>query len=125
LFGNSYNNDTCLVAAILAAAAKTRLQQGMQATHRDATVSSYTKIINAKIWYYCTAPLYYAHSFVRESWLWHVLSRLDSCFYGDALRNAKQLFLSRILQMTKNFVLRECEHIGETSICSQEDISIY
>jgi hypothetical protein len=89
LFGNSYNNDACLATAILAAATKTRLQQGMQAAHRVATVSSATKIINAAIWYYCAASLYYAHLFARESWLWQVLSRFDSCFYGDALKNAK------------------------------------
>ncbi len=120
LFGNSYNNDACLAAAILAAAAKTRLQQGMQAAHGVAMVSSATKITHAAIRYYCAASLCYAHLFLRESWLWHVLSRLDSSFYSDALQNAKQLFLSRLLHMTKYFVMRECEHICDTIIYSQE-----
>ncbi len=57
--------------------------------------------------------------------MWHVLSRHDSSFKGDVLQNANQLFLSRLLQMTKYFVMRECEHIGDTSICSQEGISIF
>jgi hypothetical protein len=99
LFGNSYNNDALqyhLTAAILAAAAKMRLQQCMQEAHGVAAVSSATKITNAAIWYYCAASLYYAHLFVRGSWLWHVLSRLDSYFLGDALQNAKQLFSTRL-----------------------------
>ncbi len=33
MFGNSYNDDACLAAAILAAAAKTRLQHSMQTAH--------------------------------------------------------------------------------------------
>jgi hypothetical protein len=55
---------------------------------------------------------------VRESWLWCVrrvfssLARLDSdFFFGHALQYAKQLFYSRIPQMTKYFVMRECEDI--------------
>jgi hypothetical protein len=65
---------------------------------------------------------------VRESWLWHVLlptGRLDSLFFGDALQNSKQLFHSRLLQVNKYFVVRECEDINDTSICSQEEISIF
>ncbi len=73
----------------------------MQAAHGVATVSSTTKITNAAIWYYCAASLCYAHSFVRESWLWHVLSKLKSYFFGDALQNAKQFFSTGLLQMTK------------------------
>ncbi len=83
----------------------------MQAAHGVATVSGATKITNAKIWYYCTASLYYAHSFVRESWLWHVLSRLNSFFFGDTLQNAKQLFSTRLPQMMKYCVMRECDNI--------------
>jgi hypothetical protein len=51
---------------------------------------------------------------MRESWLWHVLlptGRLDSPFFGDALQNAKQLFSSRLLQMTKYCIVKECENI--------------
>jgi hypothetical protein len=56
---------------------------------------------------------------VRESWLWSVrrvllstLARLDSdLFFRHALQYAKQLFLSRLSQMTKYFVMRECENI--------------
>jgi hypothetical protein len=88
-------------------------------------VSSATKITIAAIWYDCAASLYCTCLFLREIWLWHVLSRLNSSFYGDTLQNAKQLFLSRLLQMTKYFVMRECEHIGDTSNCSQEEISIF
>jgi hypothetical protein len=62
--------------------------------------------------------------FARESWLWCVrrvfssLAGLNSVF-GNALQNATQLFFDRIPQMTKYFVTRECEDIGDTSICSQ------
>jgi hypothetical protein len=68
--------------------------------------------------------------FVREGWLWCVrrilssLAGLNSVF-GDAIQNATQLFFDRILQINKYFVMRECEHIGDTSICSQEGISIF
>jgi hypothetical protein len=68
--------------------------------------------------------------FGRESWLWCVrrvfssLAGLDSVF-GDALQNATQLFFGRIPQTTNHFVKRDCEHIGDTSICSQEGISIF
>ncbi len=54
--------------------------------------------------------------FVRESWLWCVrrvfysLTGLDSVF-GNALQNATELFFNRIPQMTKYFVMRECENI--------------
>jgi hypothetical protein len=51
--------------------------------------------------------------FVRGSWLWCVrrsLAGLKSVF-GDTFQNAKQLFFNRILQMTKYFVMRECEDI--------------
>jgi hypothetical protein len=56
--------------------------------------------------------------FVREGWLWcvkRVLSSpagLDSDFlFGLALQNGKQIFFNRIPQMTKYFVMRECEDI--------------
>ncbi len=48
---------------------------------------------------------------MRESWLSHVLSRLDAFFFGDALQNAIQLFSTRLPQMTKYCVMRECENI--------------
>jgi hypothetical protein len=55
---------------------------------------------------------------VRESWLWCVrrvfssLARLDSDFFFEyALQYAKQVFLDRIPQVTKYFVMRECENI--------------
>jgi hypothetical protein len=54
------------------------------------------------------------YSFVREGCLWCVrrlcsLARLDSdFFFRPALQYAKQLFYSRIPQMTKYFVMREC-----------------
>jgi hypothetical protein len=49
-----------------------------------------------------------------------VVRRMISCFlislgpdsyFGDALQNAKQLFFGRLPQMTKYFVMRECENI--------------
>jgi hypothetical protein len=52
----------------------------------------------------------------RESWLWCVrrvfssLAGLNSVF-GDALQNEKQLFSTRIPQMTKYCIMRECENI--------------
>jgi hypothetical protein len=54
--------------------------------------------------------------FQRESWLWcegtvfSSLAGLDSVF-GNALQNATQLFFDRIPQMTKYYVMRECENI--------------
>jgi hypothetical protein len=70
--------------------------------------------------------------FGRESWLWCMrrvfssLAGLDSVFFfGVALQNGKQIFFNRIPQMTKYFITKECEHIGNTSICSQEGISIF
>jgi hypothetical protein len=81
----------------------------MQAAHGVVTMSIATKIINAAIHFYCT---YYAHLFVRESWLWHAfLSRLDSSFYDDELQNAKQIFYISLPLMTKYCVMRECENI--------------
>jgi hypothetical protein len=55
--------------------------------------------------------------FVREGWLWCVrrlssLTGLNSVFFfGLALQNGKQIFFNRIPQMTKYFVMRECEDI--------------
>jgi hypothetical protein len=90
--------------------AKTRLQQCMHAANGVTTVSSATKITNDAIWYYCAA----SHGFLRESWLWHVLlptNRLDSLFSGDALQIAKQFFSTRLPQMMKYCIMRECENI--------------
>jgi hypothetical protein len=66
-------------------------------------------------------------SLVRESWLWGVrrVTIVDSlislwpdfCF-EKALQNAKQLFFIRLQQMTKYFVMRECENIPRwISLC--------
>jgi hypothetical protein len=93
-------------AAILAAAAK---------THGVAIkLTSANKIINAAIWYYYAAYQYYAHLFVRESWLSHVLFRLDSLFslfFRVALQNAEHLLSTRLPQLTKYCDVRECENI--------------
>jgi hypothetical protein len=57
------------------------------------------------------------YSLVREGWLWCVrrlssLAGLNSdFFFGLALQNGKQMFFNRIPQMTKYFVMRECEDI--------------
>ncbi len=107
---HKYMFKYCLATAILAAAAKTIPPQCMQAAHGVATIWSATKISNAAVHFYCK---YYAHLFVRESLLCNVLLRiagLDSVF-GDALQNAKQLFSTRLPQMTKYCVMRECENI--------------
>jgi hypothetical protein len=62
------------------------------------------------------------YSFLREGWLWCVrrlssLAGLDSgFFFGHRLQYTKQLFYSRILQMTKYFVMRECEYIPTRNI---------
>jgi hypothetical protein len=86
----------------------------MQAAHGVAMVqSSASKISNAAIHYYCATLLKYTHTFVRESWLWHVLlPRLDSdSSHGDMSQYAKQLFYISLPLMTKYCVMRECEHI--------------
>jgi hypothetical protein len=63
------------------------------------------------------------YSFVREGWLWCVrrlcsLARLDSdFFFRHALQYAKQLFYSRFPQVTKYFVMRECEDSYTESLC--------
>ncbi len=57
--------------------------------------------------------------YYRRSWLWCVrrvfssLAVLDSdfFFFEDALQNATQLFFKSIPQMTKYFIMRECEDI--------------
>jgi hypothetical protein len=106
-FGYSDHNDVIkyhLATAILAAAAQTIPPRRMQ----DTTMSSAIKISNAPF-FFCA---YYAHLFVRESWLWHVfLPRLNSSFYHDSLQNAKQLFYISLPFMTKYCIMRECEKI--------------
>jgi hypothetical protein len=69
--------------------------------------------------------------FVREGWLWCVrrvfssLAGLNSVFGDALLQNATQLCFNTILQMNNYFVMREFEHIGDTSIFSQDGISIF
>jgi hypothetical protein len=83
---------------------------------RSIKLTSATKIINATIWYYCAALLVLL-SFVCEGELvvtcafYHRLNSLFSLIFGDALQNAKQLFSTRLPQMTKYCVMRECENI--------------
>jgi hypothetical protein len=89
----------CLAAAMQAAA--THLELGV--------ATSANEIANALAFYFCAASLYYSYWFVRESWLWHVLSRLDSFSFGDALKNAKQLFSTRLSKMTICCIM--CENI--------------
>jgi hypothetical protein len=104
------------------------------AMHGVAKQLSATKITNAAIYYYCAATLLHAYSFVREMcwwlalakkkmWLW--IASSDDPYNGEVLQYTKQLFLTRLPQMTKYFVMRECEHIGDTSIWSQEGINIF
>jgi hypothetical protein len=71
------------------------------ATHLELGVATgANKIANALALYFCAASLYYSYWFMRESWLWHVLSRLDTYSLKDALQNAKQLFSTRLSKMT-------------------------
>jgi hypothetical protein len=94
----------------------------MQLSHGVAMVqSSATKITNAAIYYHCATSLYYAHWFVRESWLWHVLlPRLNSdSYHDDALQYAKQIFFISFPFTTKYCIMRECENIihGYLYVC--------
>jgi hypothetical protein len=79
-------------------------------------MASATKITNAAIWYYCAALLVLLSLIWRESGLWcewrvfSSLAGLDSVL-ENALQNAKQLFSTRITQMTKYCIMRECENI--------------
>jgi hypothetical protein len=85
-------------------AAITKILQPKQApvTHLELGVATSTiKIANAFALYFCATSLYYSYWFMRESWLWHVQSRLDSSSFGDALQNAKQLFFIRLSKMMK------------------------
>jgi hypothetical protein len=82
------------------------------ATHLELGVAtSANKISNVLALYFCATSLYYIYWLVRESWLWHVLCRLNSFFFGDTLQNAKQLFSLRLPKMMKYCVMRECENI--------------
>jgi hypothetical protein len=63
------------------------------------------------------------YSFVREKDVacvesyFHTLLRPDS-YFGDTIQDAKQLFFIRLQQMTKYFVMRECEDIPRwKSLC--------
>jgi hypothetical protein len=109
-----------LVAAIIAAAdflVAKAMQEAAAKTHGVAIkLASATKITNATIWYYCAALLVQL-SFICEGELvvtcafYCRLDSLFSLFFGDALQNAKQLFSTRLPQMTKYCVMRECENI--------------
>jgi hypothetical protein len=102
-------------------------------THASCTQSCQDAIkhyqnYHAAICHYCA--VYYAHLFMKEIWLGHVLlPRLNSySYFGDALQNAKQLFSVRLPLMTKYFVMRECENILSRCLCvvttafSQQDV---
>jgi hypothetical protein len=94
-------------------AAITKLLWAKQAaaTHLELRVAaSANKIANALALYFYAASLYYSYWFVRESWLWHVLSRLDSFSFGGALQNAKKKY-TRLSQIKKYCVMRECDSI--------------
>jgi hypothetical protein len=54
-----------------------------------------------------------------------VCAAKTNSYFLISLRPTKQLFFIRLPQMTKYFVMRESEHIGDTSIWSQEGISIF
>jgi hypothetical protein len=95
------------------------MQAAAAKTHGVAMkLASTTKITNAAIWFYCAALLSVLLSLIRrESGLWcewrvvfSSLAGLDSVF-ENALQNVKQLFSTRIPQMTKYCIMRECENI--------------
>jgi hypothetical protein len=105
------------------------------ASHGVAALQiSASEIVNAATAYYA-ASLLHVHMFVREKmcwwlalakkkmWLW--IASFGDPYNGDVLQYTKQLFLTRLPQMTKYFIMRECEHIGDTSIWSQEGIYIF
>jgi hypothetical protein len=101
-----------LLCKINAAMTKILRPQQAAATHLELGVTkSANKIANALALYFCTASLYYSYWFVREKWVWHVLSRLNSFFFGDVLQNAEHFFSTRLPQMTKYCVMRECGKI--------------
>jgi hypothetical protein len=91
------------------------------ATHGVAKRSSTTEITNAAIFYYCAASLHQAYSIVREKmcwwlalakkkmWLW--IASFGEPYNGDVLHFAKQLFFLSLPEMTKYYVMRECENI--------------
>ena len=90
-----------------------------QASHGVASTSA-SEIINAAAFYF-TASSLHVRSFVREKmicwWLalarknmWWWIASFGDSYHGDILQHAKQIF-SRIPQMTKYCVMRECENI--------------
>jgi hypothetical protein len=104
-----------LVAAIIAAAHK-------QAAHGVATMlTSAKEIASMDTSYFCAASLLYMIINVRETmwwWLavarkkmWWCIASFGDSYHNDVLQNAKQLFSTRIPQMTKCWVMKECENI--------------
>jgi hypothetical protein len=47
----------------------------------------------------------------RTTFQYFLILLWPDSYFGDAVENAKQLFFSRPPQMTKCFVMRECENI--------------
>ena len=96
-------------------------------------LTSATKIADMAFYYFASSSLHVC-LLVREKMCWWLalarkkmwqwiasfgesyhgdvlpLLRPDS-YFGDTIQDAKQLFLSRLSQMTKYFVMRECENI--------------
>jgi hypothetical protein len=112
-FNNSNHNDVLkyhLTTAILAAAAERIPPQHMQAAHGVAKMSSTTKISNAAIHFF----LQILRSFVCEGEV-VVQCAFAYCCTQLCLQkhipNATQLFFDRNPQMTKYFIMRECENI--------------
>jgi hypothetical protein len=124
----------CSIFAAIIVSATTLSVVARNQAHRVAKQSSATKITNVAIYYHCAASLLHAYLLVREMcwwltlakkkmWLW--IASFGDPYNGDVLQYTKQLFLTRLPQMTKYFVVKECEHIGHTSIWSQEGICIF
>jgi hypothetical protein len=113
----------CLSLATALIAAKTILLLWLQhaASHGVAMLRiSASEIVNAATAYYAASSLH-VRTFVREKmcwwlaiakkkmWLWIV--SFGESYNGDVLQLAEQIFSLSLPQMTKYFVMRECENI--------------
>jgi hypothetical protein len=90
-----------------------RLAAAMQAaaTHLELGVATRSnKIANTLALYFCAASLFYSYWIVRESWLWHALSRLDLFFFRDTFLKRKTNIFSQAFQNEK---ILHHEGVGE------------
>jgi len=99
-------------------------------------LTSATKISDVAIYYFASSSLHVC-LLVREKmcwWfalvrtkMWRWIASFGESYHGDVLQFAKQLFFVRLPQMTKFFVMRECDNIlsgylcAVTTVFSQQD----